>query len=199
MNLEPTMTAHKPPTRKAHTRVVPRVAGRQAAKILKECDSLLLQSGDLLTHLPRLGFAALLATITDDILRLALQPDSWGERTRARLMSDIAPALQGDVSSQHPVNIDDIAHCANIVMPCLLLELGRRQQHIEIDFPLDPTDSSARFRFRAGKSFPVHAINNGQLVHLATSVGEALVGLCSFGDEKNRASVEAALTGERAA
>src|SRR5437762_12898308 len=54
---------------------------------------------------------------------------------------------------------------ANIVMPCLLLEVGRRKKHIQVEFPSDPTDSSVRFKLRAGESYPVHSINNEQLVH----------------------------------
>src|SRR5260221_271275 len=112
-------------TRKVGRQIVPRIAGRQAAKIFAECDNVLLQSGDLLAGLRRFGFTAVLNAISRDILQLALQPDSWGDRLRARLMSDIVPALQGDMSEQHAINVDDTAHCANIVMPCLLLELGR--------------------------------------------------------------------------
>ena len=113
-------------------------------------------------------------------------------------MSDIAPALQGDVSGRHAVNVDDIAHCANIVMPCLLLELGRRNHHLEIEFPRDPTDSSASFKLRAGKSYPLHSINNEQLVRLASSIGEELVGLCYFGDERSREAIEAELKAQQA-
>jgi hypothetical protein len=114
-------------------------------------------------------------------------------------MSGIAPALQGDVSEQHAVNIDDIAHCANIVMPCFLLELGRRNQHVQIEFPVDPTDSSARFKLSVGKSYPVHSINNEQLVRLASSIGEELVGLCYFGDQQSRDSVGAELKAQHGA
>lgn len=185
--------------RKTRTQRVPRMGGRQATNILDECDNLLLHSSDLLANLPRIGFAALLSVMSEDILRLALQPDSWGERLRARLMSDVAPALQGDAARRHAVNIDDIAHCANIVMPCFLLELGRRKQHIQIEFPSDPTDSSARFKLSASKSYPVHSINNEQLVRLASRNGEALVGLCYFGDQRSRKSIEAKLSDKPAA
>lgn len=193
------MPDDKTRTRKASTQRVPRIAGRQAAKILQECDTLMRHSSDLLSNLRRLGFGALLNALSQDILQLALQPDSWGERLRARLMSDIAPALQGDMSGQHAVNVADIAHCANIVMPCFLLELGRRKQHIQIEFPSDPTDSSARFRLSAGKSYPVHSINNEQLVRLASRIGEQLVGLCYFGDQQSRDSIEAELKAKHAA
>jgi hypothetical protein len=193
------MPEDKARTRKAGKQEVPRIGGRQAAKILDECDELLLHSSDLMANLHRVGFAALLSALSKDILQLALQPDKWGERIRARLMSDIAPALQGDVSKQHAVSIDDIVHCSNIVMPCLLLELGRRQQHIEIEFPPDPTDSSARFRLRTGKSCRLHSINNEQLTRLASSIGEELVGLCYFGDQQSREHIEAELSRQHAA
>jgi hypothetical protein len=193
------MPDDKTRTRKASRHRVPRIAGRRAAKILEECDDLLRQSSDLLSNLRRLGFGALLNVLSQNILQLALQPDSWGERLRARLMSDIAPALQGDMSELHAVNIDDIAHCANIVVPCFLLELGRRNQHIQVEFPSDPTNSSTRFKLRAGKSYPLHSINNEQLVRLASSIGEELVGLCYFGDQQSRESIEAELRAPHAA
>ena len=192
------MPGEKPHTRKTSKQEIPRIKGRQAAKILAECNNLLLHS-DLLANLPRLGFAALLSTLSKDILQLALQPDSWGERTRARLMSDIVPTLQGDISKQNAVSIDDFVYCTNIVVPCLLLELGRRDQHIEIEFPPDPTDSSARFKLRTGKSCRFHSINNERLVRLASSHGEDLVGLCYFGDQESRDSIEAALSTQHAA
>ena len=105
---------------------IPRISGRRADNLVDECDKLLLENSDVLANLPRLGFGVLLGLFSNEILQLALQPDSYGERLRARLMSDIVPALQRDVFAGHAVNVDDIAHCANIVMPCLLLELGRR-------------------------------------------------------------------------
>ena len=187
------MAGRKTNTRNTSKQRIPRISGQQASSLLDKCDQLLLQNRDLLADLPRIGFGTLLVLFSDEILQLALQPDSHGERLRARLMSDIVPALQGDMSGRHEVNFDDMAHCVNIVMPCLLLDLGRRQKHIEVEFPIDPTDSSARFRLRVSKSSPVHSINNEQLMRLATSVGEDLVSLCYFGDEKSRESVEAEL------
>jgi hypothetical protein len=193
------MPDNKTRTRKTSPQRVRRIAGRQATKTIEECDKLLLQSSDLLSNLRRLGFGFLLNALSEDILLLALQPDSWGERIRARLMSDILPALQGDVSGQHAISVDDIAHCANIVIPCFLLEVGRRKKHIQIEFPSDPTDSSARFKLRVGESYPVHSINNEQLVRLASRVGEELVGLCYFGDQPSRNCIEADLSSQHAA
>jgi hypothetical protein len=187
------MAGRKTSTRNTSRQKIPRISGRQADNLLDKCDQLLLRNSEVLANLPRIGFRVLLSILGDDILQLALQPDSWGKRLRARLMSDIAPALQGDMSGRHGVNADDIAHCANIVMPCLLLELGRRNQHIEIEFPPDPTDSSARFKLSTGKSNPRHSINNEQLVRLASSIGDTLVSLCYFGDQHSRDALEAEL------
>ncbi|HEX3105613.1 MAG TPA: hypothetical protein VHQ22_14300 [Terriglobales bacterium] len=57
-------------------------------------------------------------------------------------------------------------------MPCLLLELGRRKRHIEIEFPPDPTDSSARFKICAGRPYPFHSITNQQVLRLVSQCGE---------------------------
>ena len=193
------MPDDKTRTHKARQQRVPRIAGRQATEILAECDTLLLDNSDLLANLRRLGFNALLSFLSHGILQLALQPDVWGEQLRARLMSDIMPAMQGDMSKQNAVSVDDVAHSANIVVPCFLLELGRRNQHIQIEFPPDPTDSSARFKLCVGKSYPTHSIDNEQLAELASSVGEELVGLCYFGDQQSRESIEAELRAKHSA
>jgi hypothetical protein len=171
---------------------IPRIRATEAAKILKRCERFLDDVQDR-PQLHGFGFAEILACMSDDILGLAVQPDSWGERARARLMSDIVPALQGDDAERHAVSIEDIAYCSNIVMPCLLLELGRRKGHIEIEFPADPTDSSARFKFRAGRPYPFHSITNQQLLRLVSQCGEDLVGLCYFGDHKSGGWIEAEL------
>jgi len=55
---------------------------------------------------------------------------------------------------------------SNVVVPCFLLELGRRRQHIEIECPDNPCDSGARFEFRAGPSRPVYSIDRERLVRL---------------------------------
>src|ERR1700747_1504310 len=122
---------------------IPRISARKAAEILKHYTEVQADSKQVLADLPRVGFAQFLALLSEDILRLAIQPDSRGEPARARLISHIVPALQGNMAEQNAVSLEDIAYCSNIVMPCLLLELGRRKRHIEIQFPLDPTDSSA--------------------------------------------------------
>jgi hypothetical protein len=187
------MPGNKSRTRNVSRQQVARINARHATKILEECDNLLHENGDLVSNLRRIGFGVLLNALSLDILQLALQPDSWGERLRARLMSEIVPALQGDLSEQNAVGIDYVAHCASIVVPCFLLEFGRRNQHIQIEFPSDPTSSSARFNLSAGRFYPVHSINSDRLLRLASSVGEELVGLCYFGDQQSRDWIEAEL------
>jgi len=172
---------------------IPRISARKAAEVLKNCDQLLADSKQVLADLPRVGFAQFLALLSEDILQLAIQPDSCGERARARLISDIVPALQGNMAERHAVSIEDIAYCSNIVVPCLLLELGRRKRHIEIEFPPDPTDSSARFKICVGQPYPSHSITNQQVLRLVSQCGEDLVGLCYFGDRESRGWIEAEL------
>jgi hypothetical protein len=75
-------------------------------------------------NLPTAGIAELFSRLDDAVLLLAIQPDSWGERTRARLMSDLAPALCTMMSPGTALNIDEIVQVTNAVTPCLLLELG---------------------------------------------------------------------------
>jgi len=79
-------------------------------------------------------------------------------------------------------------------MPCFLLELGRRKRHIEIEFPADPFNPDARFRFSVGPAYPIHSISNEQLSRLVAEAGEELVGLCYFGDQQSRERIEAELT-----
>ena len=88
----------------------------------------------------QVGFARFLAPLHEQILELAVQPDSWGQRTRARLIAEIFASLKGIPADQ--ARVDEIAHVSNVVVPCFLLELGRRRRHIEIEFPVD----SSRFR-----------------------------------------------------
>lgn len=172
---------------------IPRISPRKAAEIFEDCEQTLADSQEILANVTRVGFAQFLAVLRDDVLRLAIQPDSWGERMRARLLSDLAPALQGDLDGKYAVSVEDIAHCASIVMPCLLLELGRRLGHIGIEFPPDPTNSVARFKLSAGVGRPVYSFDNQQLLFLSLRYGPNLVGLCYFGDEQSRLLIERAL------
>jgi hypothetical protein len=172
---------------------IPRIEPTEAARIFSQCERLLDSSGGLglARNLRQLGFARFLSPLHERILELAVQPDSWGERTRARLVSEIIAGLRGIPAES--VSVEEIVHISNVVMPCFLLELGRRKQHIEIEFPADPCDSGALFGFRTGPSCPIHSINNQQLVRLVAEAGEELVGLCYFGDQQSRERIEAQL------
>ncbi len=136
----------------------------------------------------QVGFARFLAPLHDQILELAVQPDSWGERTRARLIAEVFAGLKGVPAEQ--ASVEEIAHVSNVVVPCFLLELGRRRRHIEIEFPMDPCDSAARFGLRVGPSSPNHSISSDELIRLVAGAGEELVGLCYFGDQQSREDIE---------
>jgi hypothetical protein len=188
------MPDHRIRNRRPERQRVPRIPPKEAAKIFQQCERFLAESSELLTHLRDAGFGQLLAQLDETILRLAVQPDSWGERTRARLMSEIAAALRGNPADRDAVSVEDIVSVSNIVTPCFLLELGRRKQHLQIEFPPDPADPSARFKVSVGTSHPIHSINTEQFRALVTQVGEELVGLCYFGDHKSRERLEAELS-----
>jgi hypothetical protein len=170
---------------------IPRIGSKEAAQIFEECERLLDSSSVFVENLPQVGFARFLAPLNEQILELAVQPDSWGERTRARLISYVFAGLRGSPVESAPV--EEILQVSNVVVPCFLLELGRRRQHIGIEFPDNPCDSGARFEFRAGPSRPVHFINREQFVRLVAEAGEELVGLCYFGDQQSRERIESRL------
>jgi len=170
---------------------IPRIASKEAKRILAHCEQLLDNSGALCGNLRQAGFSRFLAQFDEKILELAVQPDSWGERTRARLIAEVFTGLRG--SPAEAASVEEIAELSNIVMPCFLLELGRRRQHIKIEFPANPGDSAARFGIRTGPSYPMYSISSEQLVRLVAKTGEELVGLCYFGDQQSRESIEAQL------
>jgi hypothetical protein len=173
---------------------IPRIGPEEAARVFAQCEHLLDSSTVFVENLRQVGFARFLAPLHDQVLELAVQPDSWGEQTRARLISEVFSGLKGIPAED--ASMEEIAQVANVVVPCFLLELGRRRQHIEIEFPDDPCDSAARFALRAGRSCPVHSINSEQFVRLVAEAGEELVGLCYFGDQRSREHIEAQLTFE---
>ena len=182
--------------RKAHRRAaprqeVPRIRPAEAARILHEIEYLLENSQAVLAELRSVGIAELLRRLDDRMLQLAIQPDDSGERTRARLMSAIVPALLSNTAEQMPL-VEDFVGITNVMLPCLLLELGRRKRHIEVEFPADPAASDARFKISLGSSS--HILGAQQLVDLVATVGEELVGVCYFGDEPNRRRIEESLT-----
>ena len=170
---------------------IPRIGPEEAARVFAQCAHLLDHSPVFVESLRQVGFARFLAPLYDQILELAVQPDSWGERTRARLISYVFAGLRGSPVESAPV--EEILQVSNVVVPCFLLELGRRRQHIGIEFPENPCDSGAHFEFRAGPSRPVHLINREQFVRLVAEAGEELVGLCYFGDQQSRERIESRL------
>ena len=167
-----------------------RIGPEEAARVFAQCEQL-LDSSPVVENLRQTGFARFLAPLHEDILKLAVQPDSWGERTRARLISEVFAGLRGIPAKD--ARVEEIVQFSNVVVPCFLLELGRRRQHIEIEFPANPCDSAARFGLRAGPSCPAYSINSKQLVRLVAEAGEELVGLCYFGDQRSRENIEAQL------
>ena len=170
---------------------IPRIGPKEAARVFAQCAHLLDSSPVLVENLRQIGFARFLAPLHEDILKLAVQPDSWGERTRARLISYVFAGLRG--LPAEAATVEEIVQVSNVVVPCFLLELGRRRQHIGIKFPADPCDSGARFAFRAGLSRPVYSIDRELLVRLVAEAGEELVGLCYFGDQASRERIESLL------
>lgn len=176
---------------------IPRIGPDEAARVFAQCEHLLDSATDFAEDLRQVGFARFMAPLHEQILELAVQPDSWGERTRARLISEVFARLRGIPVEK--VSVEEIVQISNVVVPCFLLELGRRKHHIDIQFPNDPCEAGARFEFRAGPSRPVYSIDPDQLVRLVAEAGEELVGLCYFGDQLSRENIEArlALKGSR--
>jgi hypothetical protein len=173
---------------------IPRIGPEEAARVFAQCEHLLDSSPVFVENLRQVGFARFMAPLHEDILKLAVQPDSWGERTRARLISELFAGLKGIPAED--ARVEEVVQFSNVVVPCFLLELGRRGQQIEIEFPNDPCDSAARFALRAGPFYPVHSVNSEQLVRLVAEAGEELVGLCYFGDQRSREHIETQLTFE---
>lgn len=173
---------------------IPRIPPRKAAHIYETCAHLEKTAGNPLACLQTDGFGGFLARIEESILRLAVQPDSWGERTKARLISEIISSLtQTPAASWSTREITDVS---NVLIPCFLLELGRRHQHLQVEFPPNPCEANAHFALRVGLSHSLHTISKHQLVHLAADAGEELVGLCYFGDQPSRITIEARLAFE---
>jgi len=170
---------------------IPRIGPEEAARVFAQCEHLLDSATDFIEDQRQVGFAQFLAPLHDQILELALQPDSWGERTRARLISEVFARLRGIPVEK--VSVEEIVQISNVVVPCFLLELGRRKHHSDIEFPNDPCEAGARLSLRAGPSGPVHSISVEQLARLVAEAGEDLVGLCYFGDQRSRENIESLL------
>jgi hypothetical protein len=172
---------------------IPRIPAAEASAIFNRCEHILEDSRELLANLRNAAIAELFGRLDDLTLQLALQPDSWGERTRARLMSDLAPALCPESGSGSTISIENIVQVTNAVMPCFLLELVRRKQHIQVEFPLNPSEPVASFGFSVGPASPMHSLTTDRLLRLVNDAGEALVGLCYFGDRESRERIETQL------
>jgi len=170
---------------------IPRIESKDAARIFKRLEHLTDRSSQLPERLRTQGFGQFLSQLDESLLQLAVQPDSWGERTRARLVSVTMAGLKG--TSAERASVSEIVEVSNIVTPCFLLELGRRKQHIAVEFPTNPCDPGSGFGLRVGPSGPMHSITNEGLSRLVTEVGEDLVGLCYFGDQQSRDIIEAVL------
>lgn len=83
-------------------------ASKEAERIFAHCEHLLDGSGALCQNLRQAGFSRFLSQLDDKILALALQPDTWGERTRARVIAEVFSGLRGspaeDASSRKSRN-----------------------------------------------------------------------------------------------
>ena len=90
-------------------------------------------------------------------------------------------------------DVKEIVDISNVVMPCLLLELGRRKRHIAAEFPRDPCEPEAHFGLGVAVSAPLHSVTSEQIKRLVTDFGEDLVGLCYFGDQQSREVIETEL------
>lgn len=179
------------PTAKNHFRdkqKIPRIEGKDAARIFARLEHLTDKRDD-----PEMGknFDQFVAQLEEPILQLSVQPDSWGERTRAHLVSFIM-GVKGIPTES--ANVAEIVEVSNVMMPCFLLELGKRKQHIVVEFPTDPCGPRARIGVSVAPSRPMHWISSEQLKRLVTDVGEDLVGLCYFGDRPSRNNIEAKLS-----
>jgi hypothetical protein len=174
--------------------IVPRIQPSEAAKLLDDCETLLSQWNRQSTgRHSQCSFRGLVESLDERVLMLALQPDSWGERARARITSAIAIRLLGDPAREYEATDQEFLSAINIIMPCLLLELGGRRHHIQVDFPANPIEVSAKVRLGFSKASAGYSISNRQLLLLAAHCGPQLVGLCFFGDETSRKRIESAL------
>ena len=184
------MPDNRTPSRLRNRQKIPRIGSKDAARVFAQCEHL-LNNSPVAENMRQVSFARFLAPLHDQILELAVQPDSWGQRTRARLIAEVSASLRGIPVEQ--ARMEEIAHVSNVVVPCFLLELGCRRRHIEIEFPVDPCDSAARLGLRAGPSHPIYSVSSEQLVRLVAEAGEELVGLCYFGDQRSRENIAAQL------
>ena len=83
---------------------------------------LLDSSSVFVENLRQMGFARFLAPLNEQILELAVQPDSCGERSRARLISYVFAGLRGIPAES--ATVEEIVQVSNVVVPCFLLAAG---------------------------------------------------------------------------
>jgi hypothetical protein len=150
------MPDNRTPSRLRNRQKIPRIGSKDAARIFAQCEHLLNNSPVFAENMRQVGFSRFVAPLHEQILEFAVQPDSWGQRSRARLIAEVFASLRG-IPAEH-ARVEEIAQVSNVVVPCFLLELGRRRRHIEIEFPADPSDFAARFGLRVGAilSQPFH-------------------------------------------
>jgi hypothetical protein len=170
---------------------IPRIEPKNAARIFAKLERLMDDSGELVANLRSDGFGQFLSELEESVLELAVQPDSWGERTKARLVSGIMSGLKG--MRAESARVQEIVAVSNAVIPCFLLELGRRKGHIAAEFARDPCEREAHFGLGVAPSRPMHSVTSEQIMRLVTEFGEDLVGLCYFGDRQSRDVIEAEL------
>jgi len=97
---------------------IPRIGPKEAALVFAQCEHLLDSSTVFVENLRQAGFARFLAPLHEQILELAVQPDSWGERTRARLISELFAGLKGIPAED--ARVEEIVRVSNVVVPCFL-------------------------------------------------------------------------------
>jgi hypothetical protein len=178
------------PTAKNHLRdkqKIPRIEPKDAARIFARLEH--LTNNPDASEMGK-NFGQFVTQLEEPILQLSVQPDSWGERTRARLVSCVMAMKAIPAES---AKVTEIVEVSNVMMPCFLLELGKRKRHIVVEFPTDPCDPGARFGLSVSPSHAMHWINGERLKRLVIDVGEDLVGLCYFGDRQSRDNIEAEL------
>ncbi len=90
---------------------IPRIGPEEAARVFAKCEQLLDKSAAFVENLRQVGFARFLAPLHEQILELAVQPDSWGERTRARLISEVFTGITGIPAEE--ASVEEIAQVSN--------------------------------------------------------------------------------------
>ena len=101
--------------RMRNKQTIPRIEPKEAARIFTKFEPLVESSSDVMIGLRHDGFARFLSKLEEPVLELAIQPDSWGERTKARLVSAIMSGLRGIPAES--AGVKEIVDISNVVMP----------------------------------------------------------------------------------